>query len=378
MSTPVDPRPVDIAEDRRLDQRLFVLVVGVLGGVLSLSISTQAVVLLGINAATLRGVEASPLVNLLLRVAVNIATIAVAMFVGSRFRLTDRQGVARILTLLVCAAIPAAFRAVLQIVGGFYPQPHYSLTDGAMAMLLLIVAYAFGLLAVASQRRARESERARTAQAAQATQALASLQQEELRVRREIADALHGNVQGRVVMMQAELTDVARHLTGDDRARLDHVRAELDDLRENELRAFSASLYPEGIDRGLVPALRALTGRIPAAIGARLVVAPAADAAAGLELDLDRRLALVRVAEEAVSNALRHGQATAIDVTVDATADAVVLRVADDGIGVAPDARPSGLARLAERLGTLDGTLDLRDAEGAPTGAVLEARLPHA
>ncbi|MEV7692421.1 ATP-binding protein [Microbacterium sp. NPDC089189] len=378
MSTPVDPRPVDIAEDRRLDQRLFVLVVGVLGGVLSLSISTQAVVLLGINAASLRGVEASPLVNLLLRVALNIATIAVAMLVGSRLRLIDRQGVARIVILLVCAAIPAAFRAVLQIIGGFYPQPHYSLTDGIMAMLLLIVTYAFALLAVASQRQARESERARTAQAAQATEALASLQQEELRVRREIADALHGNVQGRVVMMQAELTDVARHLTGDNRARLDRVRAELDDLRENELRAFSASLYPEGIDRGLVPALRALTGRIPAAIGARLVVAPAADTAAALELDLDRRLALVRVAEEAVSNALRHGQATAIDVTVDATADAVVLRVADDGIGVAPDARPSGLARLAERLGSLDGTLDLRDAVDTPTGAVLEARLPHA
>jgi len=369
------PGPGDVAADRRL----FLFVVGVLAGALSTAISVQAVLVLGVNSTALRGVEAQPVAELVVRVAVNLATVALAMVLAARLRLTERRG-ARLLAVLVGSAVlAAAARAVAQTLIGLYGSEGFAnvLADAALATLLLIVSYGFGLVGVGAQRRTRDADRQRIAQAAQAATALTSLQEEELRVRREIADALHGTVQGRVVMLQAELADIATRVGERERTRLALVNRELDDLRENELRAFSAALYPEGIDRGLVPALRSLVDRIPVAIGARLrvddAVAEAESRPDGV-LDVERRLAFVRVAEEAVSNALRHGKATSIEATVAFDGATIELAVSDDGVGVAPDASPSGLARLRERMQSLDGALVLSDRPGG--GAVLTARLP--
>jgi signal transduction histidine kinase len=377
----VQPRPRVWAglDDATADRRIFLAVVAVLAGALSTAISVQAVLVLGVNSPTLRGIDAQPLVELVVRVSVNLATVALAMVLGTRLRLTERRGGSLVALLLLAAVSAAAARGVTQSIINIYGPNGvgHMLADAALATLLLAVSYLFGLAGVFAQRRIRDADRQRIAQAAQAATALASLQEEELRVRREVADALHGTVQGRVVMLQAELADIARRVGESERMRLDRAARELEDLRENELRAFSAALYPEGIDRGLVPALRSLVGRIPAAIGARFTASDeAADAEGGADgvLDVERRLVLVRVAEEAVSNALRHGNATAIAATLGYDGRAFTLAVADDGVGVASDASLSGLARLRERMQDLGGGLDL--AAGVEGGAVLTARLP--
>src|SRR5690606_7618199 len=85
---------------------------------------------------------------------------------------------------------------------------------------------------------------------------------------------LHGTMQQRLVMIEAELQSVARQLaaTTDSSAtaelveRLHVARAGIDALREQELRTLSTALYPEALDRGLIPAIRALTARIPPSI----------------------------------------------------------------------------------------------------------------
>lgn len=362
----------DIAfEDLGADQRQFSFVALTLGGTLSLAISAQAVLLLGVNAASLRGTAASPFVDLVIRVMINLCAVAIATVLATRARLIVRTGVVRIGTLVGCAAVGAACRAAAQILVGIYPSAGLALTDAAIATLLMSVTFVFALQSVGSRRRARESERSRLAQAAQATAALAALQDEELHVRREIADTLHGTLQGRVVMLQADLREVASGVDGPPRGRLDRIAQELDALRENELRAVSATLYPEGIDRGVVAGLRALISRIPAAIDTSLTVIPSG---AEPELDLGRRLALLRVAEEGVSNALRHGLAARIDTTVHVGIDEVTLRVHDDGVGVDPDAVLSGLRRLADRLEGLGGRLELTSTE---SGAQLAAHLPR-
>lgn len=376
-----EPRPRVWAglDDATADRRIFLAVVAVLAGALSTAISVQAVLVLGVNSPTLRGIAAQPVAELVVRVTVNLATVALAMVLGVRLRLTERRGAALVVLLLVAAVSAAAARGVAQSIISIYGRNGvgHMLADAALATLLLTVSYLFGLAGVFAQRRIRDADRQRIAQAAQAATALASLQEEELRVRREVADALHGNVQGRVVMLQAEVADIAARVGEAERMRLGRVAEELEDLRENELRAFSAALYPEGIDRGLVPALRSFVGRIPHAIGARFTASDeAADAEGGADgiLDVERRLVLVRVAEEAVSNALRHGHATAIEATLGYDGRAFTLAVADDGVGVAPDASLSGLARLRERMQGLGGGLEL--AGGVDGGTVLTARLP--
>ncbi|GAB2858427.1 two-component system sensor histidine kinase [Actinoallomurus bryophytorum] len=82
---------------------------------------------------------------------------------------------------------------------------------------------------------------------------------------------------------------------------------------------------------------------------------------------------LLAVLREALSNAARHARATRVDVSVVAGAD-LLLRVADDGVGVPETGRRSGLANMASRAKSLGGVFDMRPGENG--GTVLEWRVP--
>jgi signal transduction histidine kinase len=82
---------------------------------------------------------------------------------------------------------------------------------------------------------------------------------------------------------------------------------------------------------------------------------------------------LIAVLREALSNAARHAHATRVDVSVAAAAD-LLLRVADDGVGIPETGRRSGLANMASRAKTLGGEFDVRPGETC--GTVLEWRVP--
>ena len=102
-------------------------------------------------------------------------------------------------------------------------------------------------------------------------------------------------------------------------------------------------------------------------------------ALAGTALGGDAAIALYRAVQEGLTNALRHGQATAIDVTLAAGPDGLALDVVDDGLGPPPDAAPPddghyGLRWLAERVESLGGQARLEAA--SPRGARLVVRLP--
>ena len=67
--------------------------------------------------------------------------------------------------------------------------------------------------------------------------------------------------------------------------------------------------------------------------------------------DLDEAVAhAVAVVREAISNAVRHGRATSVTLTVGAGAE-LVVDVLDDGVGIGPDQARSGLRNLEQRAG---------------------------
>jgi signal transduction histidine kinase len=76
---------------------------------------------------------------------------------------------------------------------------------------------------------------------------------------------------------------------------------------------------------------------------------------------------LLAALREALSNAARHAGARSVDVRVILRDDELVMEVADDGAGLGPTQRRSGLANLAARAQELDGALDLESAPGAGT-----------
>ena len=96
---------------------------------------------------------------------------------------------------------------------------------------------------------------------------------------------------------------------------------------------------------------------------------------AGLRVpDLAHAETLLRVAQEAITNALRHGRPTRIDVRCLHVENVVELRVDNDGAAPATLRPGNGLTGMRERLDALGGTLEVRTTP--PRGVQLRARLP--
>jgi two-component system sensor histidine kinase UhpB len=90
-------------------------------------------------------------------------------------------------------------------------------------------------------------------------------------------------------------------------------------------------------------------------------------------------LAIYRVVQEGLTNALRHARPSHVDISVEADAQRIHVSVADDGVGLPADwARPGryGLRGLADRVTQLGGTLDVHNQ--LTRGVLLSADIPLA
>jgi two-component system, NarL family, sensor histidine kinase UhpB len=90
-------------------------------------------------------------------------------------------------------------------------------------------------------------------------------------------------------------------------------------------------------------------------------------------------LTIYRVVQEGLINALRHAQASRVDISVRSDTHRIVASVADDGVGLSGDwSRPGhfGLRGLAERVSQLGGVFEIGAREGR--GVCLSADIPLA
>ena len=84
----------------------------------------------------------------------------------------------------------------------------------------------------------------------------------------------------------------------------------------------------------------------------------------------EQMLAVVR---ELLSNVAKHARASTVSVELEADADAAALRVRDNGVGVRPGGRRSGLANMAARASGLGGSFEV---DGGDEGTVAVWRVP--
>ena len=91
--------------------------------------------------------------------------------------------------------------------------------------------------------------------------------------------------------------------------------------------------------------------------------------------DIEQAEALLRIAQEGLTNAARHANARRVWIELTESADAAVLCIEDDGCGAEPLVPGVGLTGMRERLEALDGQLGI---DRSPRGGVrLTARLPR-
>ena len=362
-------------EDVRQDSRILVGVVSLLGGVLSLLAALQAVFALGILSQTVRGVAGGPVLDVVVRVSVNVSAIALAVLLLAVLRPERFPRRVSVPAVVALAGGVALVRCTLQVLAGVYPLEAVDalVIELAVGAAVIGMTTAFGFLLVRTARRVREKERENARVLLQAVQAVQALQEEELRVRREVAQNLHGRLQNTLVVLSAELRAVADAPA--DPSRIASIAGRLDELREHGIRAASGALYPVDIEHGLVAAVRDLVARLPLEIAVELDIDERYAEVEARAVPLEQRVLLVRTVEEALTNALKHGGADAVRLTLAVDdAPAVLVTLEDDGRGPGEAPEWNGLARLARQFAVYGGGLELLPS--ASGGALLAARLP--
>jgi signal transduction histidine kinase len=201
---------------------------------------------------------------------------------------------------------------------------------------------------------------------------------EQLRVfedRDRIARDLHDQVIQRLYAAGMSLQGTAPMATDPGvRTRMEHVVDEMD-LAIADIRTAIFSLHSRIPDARV--GLRAQIVAIAEELTPMLGFAPAVRLGGGLDDNVTAEQAehLIAALRETLSNAARHANASQVEITVEADSD-LILRVADNGTGIGPSTRRSGLANLSERARQLWGTMSVGPADAtAGTGTILEWRI---
>jgi signal transduction histidine kinase len=132
-----------------------------------------------------------------------------------------------------------------------------------------------------------------------------------------------------------------------------------------DLQEISRGIHPAILSKGgLGPALQALAHR--SAIPVDL------DITADVRLEEPIEVAAYFVASEALANAVKHSEASRIDVSLDQRDGRLLLSVRDDGVGGADAGRGSGLVGLTDRVEALGGSIRISSRPGEGTQIAVE------
>jgi signal transduction histidine kinase len=145
----------------------------------------------------------------------------------------------------------------------------------------------------------------------------------------------------------------------------------------NALRAICNGLRPPLLQQDLVSALQALVQELDARSAAPIHIEVSAE---GLSLPEDAAVAIFRIVQEALHNAMQHADASEIAVRLTQYPDRLRLTVTDDGRGIAGGIEPArfvarghlGLAGMRERAAMIGARLDVQTAVDYGTVVILE------
>ena len=193
--------------------------------------------------------------------------------------------------------------------------------------------------------------------------------------RNRLALELHDVVSQKLFSLNLAAEAASTLLEGDVDAARDQLRRVRELARESlhELRSLILGLRPAELDRdGLAGALGKEVAMLRRVHG--LDVRLRADAVPAP--DGSRDAEVLRIAHEALHNAVRHAAAAHVTVLLDGESGALRLQVSDDGTGFDPTdrqlrSRHLGLTSMEERAAELGGRLELRSARGAGTTVTL-------
>ena len=192
--------------------------------------------------------------------------------------------------------------------------------------------------------------------------------------RRRLARELHDQTGQELTSVLLGLKAVEEAKSGAERAEaLAAVREQVVETL-HDVRRLAVELRPKALDDfGLVPALERLRDTFAEQTGMRVDL----ESRIRERLPTDVETALYRIVQEALTNVVKHAQATAVSIVLAPKDRAVTALIEDDGRGFTPDGSGEGLGLLGmgERLALLGGRLKIESSHGAGTTIVAEVPL---
>ncbi|HEU4388337.1 MAG TPA: PAS domain S-box protein [Blastocatellia bacterium] len=236
------------------------------------------------------------------------------------------------------------------------------------------------VLDITERKQAEEQLLATSEQLRALTASLTSAREEEgIRIAREIHDELGSGL----TSLRWDLEGFDKDLSGKvDPLHLPALREKIEsmvkqtDATIGTVRRIASELRPSVLDDlGLAEAIEWQAQQFQARTG---IVCSYTRPRDDFELNPEQSTAVFRIFQEALTNVLRHAEATKVDIVVKETGDDLVLTVSDDGKGITEDqilaTQSLGLVGMRERAHLVGGDISISGAEGK--GTVLEVRIP--
>lgn len=195
---------------------------------------------------------------------------------------------------------------------------------------------------------------------------------ERNRIARDIHDTLAQGFTGVVVNLEAANRTLRKHSVELALEHIEHARG-LAQACLDEARLSVRALRPDPLQHGdLIQALQVQIGRM-AASGTTARFALLGEK---VPLPRDAQAELLRIAQESITNAMKHAHAQQVEVSLAFAPEGVTLAVTDDGIGFDPDAHHEGFGLLGmrERAQRIGARLTVTSERGR--GARVETLLP--
>ncbi|MGC4105343.1 MAG: GAF domain-containing sensor histidine kinase [Thermomicrobiales bacterium] len=202
-----------------------------------------------------------------------------------------------------------------------------------------------------------------------------SREEERRRIRRDLHDGLGAHLAA-LRMQASAIHALVRRDPDRAESELVLMHAELRTAID-EIRGLVQGLRPPALDDlGLAGALRARLDRIGHGTETQPLILTVEITDSLPALSAATEVAAYRIVEEAVTNVLRHAQATTLRVTVQPDGDTLKLEIVDNGIGL-PSDRPAGVGThsMHERTAELGGSLSIISMPDH-AGTIVRANFP--
>jgi signal transduction histidine kinase len=189
-------------------------------------------------------------------------------------------------------------------------------------------------------------------------------------IRSHASQLLHDRIQSKLMLAGAKLTRISGLLPEEGKLGIQPVIKELEHIRSIDVREVSQLLSPNLIGEGLAGACENLCAEYQTEVNFTISICQEIE-----EIDEERRLGLYRIIEQSVINAIKHGPAANVAISVARVSErSLVLEVKDDGPGMKSSNSGAGTVLIDAWVSKLGGVKEIESTPGS--GYVIRVIIP--